>query len=317
VFDDFEPAEATPLEHAGVSGSTLERVRGVDGRVVVVKTEQPISDWLAKCLGDDGRLVRLWSAGFFARLPESIDCAIEAVERIPTGWRVVMRDVTANLVPADRPLSRRSSQQIMRAIASMHREFAGANLDGLCPLVDRYWFLTPTTVQTIATHPLGAMVTQGWARFPEVAPADVSDAMLALLEHPAALATVLSRYPATLLHGDLKMANIGLDGDRVVLLDWGSLTGWGPAAIDHTWYLAVNGAAVDASLDELLADMIEVLAPEDRDAVPLALLGGLLQLGWEKALGATAADPAVRARESLGLAWWCRRAAEALETHHL
>jgi hypothetical protein len=55
------------------------------------------------------------------------------------------------------------------------------------------------------------------------------------------------------------------------------------------------------------------MRPEDRDALPLALLGALLQLGWEKALGATSDDPATRERERAGLAWWCARAREALE----
>ncbi|MCA1841647.1 MAG: hypothetical protein LC792_00390, partial [Actinobacteria bacterium] len=36
-------------------------------------------------------------------------------------------------------------------------------------------------------------------------------------------------------------------------------------------------------------------------------------VGWEKALGATSDDPATRARERAGLAWWWARAAEALE----
>jgi aminoglycoside phosphotransferase (APT) family kinase protein len=118
---------------------------------------------------------------------------------------------------------------------------------------------------------------------------------------------------ATLLHGDLKVANVGFDGRRTVMLDWGTLTGTGPPAVEHAWYWAVNGAAVDASLDDLLADAAALLGSEDRRALPLALLGALLQLGWEKALGATSDDPAVRARERARLAWWWERAKEALE----
>ncbi|MCA1842856.1 MAG: hypothetical protein LC792_06615, partial [Actinobacteria bacterium] len=59
-----------------------------------------------------------------------------------------------------------------------------------------------------------------------------------------------------------------------------------------------------AGLDDLLSDITETLGPEDRAVLPLALLGALLQLGWEKALGATSDDPATRARERAGLAWW-------------
>lgn len=317
MIGGFEVAEVTPLDHGGVSGSTLERVRTVDGRVLVVKTENPEAGWLAKITGDDGRLVRLWSTGVLGRLPASIDCAIEAVEEQPTGWRVVMRDVTSSLFSPDHQLSRGESRQVMAAVASMHREFAGSGLDGLCPLIERLSFLTPAAVESLPSHPLGPVVTEGWARFPEVVPADVSRSLLALLEQPTALASALRQYRPSLVHGDLKVANMGLTGDRVVILDWGSLTGPAPPAMDYAWYLAINGATIDASLDDLLSDVCEVLEPEDREAVPLALVGGLLQLGWEKALGATSDDPAVRARERAGLRWWCDRATEALDASSL
>jgi len=101
------------------------------------------------------------------------------------------------------------------------------------------------------------------------------------------------------------------------MLDWGSLTGIGPAALDHAWYLAVNSAAIDAPLDELLADAAERLEPEEREAMPLALLAALLQLGWDKALGATSDDRDIRARERDGLSWWCARAAAALDAWSL
>jgi hypothetical protein len=56
-----------------------------------------------------------------------------------------------------------------------------------------------------------------------------------------------------------------------------------------------------------------VLTPEDQQALPLALLGALLQLGWDKGLTATSGDPAVRAKERADLRWWWVRAREALE----
>ena len=65
----------------------------------------------------------------------------------------------------------------------------------------------------------------------------------------------MAAYPASLLHGDLKFANLGFDAERVVILDWGSVTGMGPRATDHAWYLAINGATVASTLDELLADI--------------------------------------------------------------
>jgi hypothetical protein len=44
---------------------------------------------------------------------------------------------------------------------------------------------------------------------------------------------------ATLVHGDLKMANLGIDGDRLVLLDWGTLTTRSPAQRSVNWGISV------------------------------------------------------------------------------
>jgi hypothetical protein len=305
--------DRTPLDSAGVTGAQLERITLADGRVLVVKTIDPRTDWLMRATGDDGRIFRLWSDGVLQGLPAAIDCATESVEVCAEGWLVVMRDVTDALQPPGRLLTRAQSRHVVAAASTLHEAFASRRVDGLCPLVDRLGFLTPAAVRGVVDHPFRDAVLKGWDRFAELAPTDVGSSVTRLLERPGRLAAALSPYPETLLHGDLKLANIGFDGETVVLLDWGTLTGMGPRAVDHAWYLAVNSAAIDAPLDDLLIDVESVLAPEDRAALPLALLGQVVLLGWEKALRATSNDPAIAARERAGFAWWCERAAEALE----
>jgi hypothetical protein len=247
------------------------------------------------------------------RLPAGVDAAIETVEAVPRGWLVVMRDVTKALLPPGRTVTRAQSRRILAATSSVHAAFAGIHLDGMCSLVDRLSFLAPSTARAVPSHPLREMILEGWDRFWDLAPAELGPPLRALLERPGRLAAALAAHPETLLHGDLKIANMGLDRSAVILLDWGSLTGPGPSALDHAWYLAINSAAIDAGLDDLLVDARAALRAEDREALPMALLAALLQLGWEKALGATSDDQATRARERAGLAWWCARATEALE----
>lgn len=309
---DMEVVERVLLTSAGVSGARLERVTMADGRVLIAKTIDQQADWLMRATGDDGRLFRLWSRGVLQRLPAGIDTAVETVEELPSGCVVVMRDVSDSLVPAGHLLTREQSRRVVAAASSLHDAFAGMRIEGLCPLVDRLAFLTPAVARGTADEPLRGMVLEGWSRFGEVVPPPIGEAVLELIERPGTLAAALGAFPQTLLHGDLKVANLGFNGATVVMLDWGTLTGMGPRAVEHAWYLAVNGAAIDASLDELLDDAARVLAPEDRDGLPLALLGALVQLGWEKALGATSDDPATQTRERAGLEWWCARAAEAL-----
>jgi hypothetical protein len=158
------------------------------------------------------------------------------------------------------------------------------------------------------------LIGRGWERFAELAPDEVAGPVLAIGERPESFAAALSRFPSTLIQGDLKLGNLGFSGDRVVLLDWGTQTGWAPPAVEVAWYLAVNWSRIDATREQVLDDFRAAEGERyDEDALRLALLGGLVQLGWDKALHASGhPDPAVRAREAADLAWWTGRARDAL-----
>jgi aminoglycoside phosphotransferase (APT) family kinase protein len=159
------------------------------------------------------------------------------------------------------------------------------------------------------------LAAENWHRFAEVVPSDVFGAVNWVHTHVDEFAARLAQWPSTFLHGDLKVSNLGFHDDRVVMLDWGTQTTWAPPAVDFAWFLAINSAAFDATLDELLADVRAAGGSDyDDDAMRVALLGAFSQLGWEKVWGATAgSDLAKRAREHAGLAWWYDRVREAAE----
>jgi hypothetical protein len=310
--------ERRPLLAAGKSGARLERVRLGDGRTFVVKHVDAACDWIMRATADTGRVARLWSSGALARVPAVIDHAVEAVvsEGVPS-CAVVMRDVSEAIFPDGRRLSRAESERILAAAAQLHAAFRGAGPPaGVAPLAELYRFLSPGAARRLSgAADVPRIALLGWERFAELVPRDVVAGVTRVHERPESLAERLTRHQCTLVHGDLKLANLGFAGDRVVVLDWGSLTSWAPAAVDYAWFLAINGASIDATHDELLDDVRRVTgADHDEDALHLALLGSLSQLGWEKALGATeATDEAVRRRERDGLAWWTTRAREGLE----
>jgi hypothetical protein len=229
----------------------------------------------------------------------------------------VMRDVSAALLPDDARLSRATSRRVLEAAAALHRAVTGGPPPALCSLADRYRFLSPDTARREAGGPdqVPRLIARGWERLPELLPAEVADAVLAIAERPEPFAAELARFPAALVHGDLKLGNLGLRDDRVVLLDWGTQTGWAPPAVEVAWYLAINHGRIDATREQVLDDFRAAEgAAHDEDALRLALLGGLVQLGWDKALHASGhPDAAVRAREAADLAWWTARARDALE----
>src|SRR5207244_8257905 len=105
VDEQLEAALATavsrhPLHGDGKSGSTLERVTLADGTRLVLKHVDPHRDWIMQATHDTGRVVRLCAAGVFDRMPAVIDTAIVGVAPAPDGCTVVMRDVSASLLPA-------------------------------------------------------------------------------------------------------------------------------------------------------------------------------------------------------------------------
>jgi hypothetical protein len=189
-----------PLAAAdGRSGSLLERVVLADGRALVVKHVLDGGDWIMRATADHGRAAELWSAGVLARVPEVIDHTVVGAEQVPGGWVVIMRDVSAALVP----------------------------------------------------------------------------------DH----------------------ARVGRDDSRRVL-----------EAVEVAWYLAINWSRIDATREQVLDDFRAAEGERhDEDALRLALLGGLVQLGWDKAMHASGhPDPAIRAREAADLVWWCDRARDGL-----
>lgn len=302
----------------GKSGALLEHVELADGRVFVVKHIDPASDWIVRATGSGRRLLALWSSGLFERVPPAIDHAIVAVEpEGETGSTVVMRDMSASLFPDDPVLARNDGRRILVAATELHRAFADGPVPAnLIPLAELYRLLSPASMaQMRADAVVPRIAAAAWERFASIVPADVAEIVSWVHSNVDAFAALLTARRSTLLHGDLKVGNLGFSDDRVVMLDWGTQTVWAPPAYEFAWFLAINSAAIDATLDEMLDDVRSASGADYDDvAMRLALLGAFAQLGWEKATGAVdAPDEAVRAREQAGLLWWCHRAREAAD----
>src|SRR6185503_12481026 len=104
-----------------------------------------------------------------------------------------------------------------------------------------------------------------------------ADFYVDLCRDHARIAGALARHPRTLVHGDLRRANIAFAGDEVVLFDW-EFAAAGAAARDLEWHRFLQfwayppddgrgpgdrGALVDAYVDALER---ERGAPVDRRA---------------------------------------------------
>ena len=123
--------------------------------------------------------------------------------------------------------------------------------------------------------------------------------------------------PATLIHGDLKLANAGIDADgALAVVDW-QMVMLAPIAIELGWFLVSNVASLPMPPDEVMRRYGAHLARRadfDGAGFDAAILVGLLLRGWRKGMDAEAGitlASGVSAADDL--AWWCERAVEAAD----
>ena len=302
----------------GRSSATFEHVR-INGVPHVVKYLHLDDDFTMRVSGDLGcRTVRAWHAGL-------LDCAADVVDHAivgaATGWgrngwgaALLMRDVAADLhPPGDAVIPAAQHAVFLDHLAAFCAATWGwrddhASGPRLLPYEARWaWFGShaiegerrlgwPERVPRVAD--------EGWRRFDERAPADVTRLVDALRWDVMPLAAALRQTPSCFLHGDVKASNAGRAPDgRTVLIDW-AYVGEGPACHELAWHLALDRSRLPAS-KEATADRFR--AALERHGVDtatwwdrqfaLCLLGAVVQFGWEKALG-----------DGDELDWWCRAA---------
>ena len=298
----------------GRTDATFERAVLSDGRSVVIK-HVTASSLVAQFTGEWDRAWRLWRNGVFARVPDVLDHTIITVEPDGTDWIIVMRDIGDDDLGDHRRLSRAESARILSAVNQMHREFDSERFDGGASLDDHYAFLSRERISSSGWS-LAPVLLRGWDLFfTGVGPRDVADVYERLMTAPSLLVGELEKRPQTFIHGDVRLHNIGLSSDRVVLYDW-ELAGTGPGAVDVAWYLIISASRVDTTREQIIEDYKRIAGDRfDPVAWDLACIGTFGRLGWNKAIDIVDnPDESVRARERADLDWWIGRVREALET---
>ncbi len=296
----------TMLTPDGKSGAVLERLV-VDGEAYVLKHIRAADDWIMRVTGDDGTwFLSLWTSGTLARLPPVIDTVVVDVFAQPGGSAILMHDVGDWLVPGgDTPVDLGQHRRFVGHLAALHAEFWDwADTLGLLGLEERYAWFTPAAMRSEAARPEPAVVpglaVTGWERLPEVAPR-MAEQLFALQDDPRPFLTALASGPHTLVHGDVKLGNLGSRPDgATVMIDW-ALPGRAPPAFDLAHYLALNSSRLPEAKEAVIEAYRVALERAGvatggwfDDQVALGLLGHMLLLGWEKALGGPGPE----------LTWW-------------
>src|SRR5207342_1193050 len=146
-------------------------------------------------------------------------------------------------------------------------------------------------------------VLRGWDLFRDAVPPDVSTPVLSLVHDPAPLVAALAARRCTLVHGDLAFVNMAID-DELILLDW-QLAGYAPPEFDLLRLIAGCAPQLPGTREELIRELTDRAGPlADPVSQRLAMLAGLVFLGWNKALDVVEnPDPAIRDQERADLDW--------------
>jgi hypothetical protein len=300
--------------HDGRSGARIEHVRLADGRSLILKTATAADDVTVSLSGGIPREQRLWESGALDRLEGPVGHAILDIWDDGDATVTLMRDLGDSVPGWSRVLSRQEVRRILEAMTSVHATFEGDLPADLCPLETRLGALSPRVMaEHVGQHALADVIVHGWERFADVTPSDLLDEVRRLHADPAPLASAMRDGAMTLLHADLWLVNLALTPERVVFLDWAIATE-GPPALDLSIFLTGSAANVEPTREEVIAEFRTLSPQTDERAIDLALLQGLLEMGWNKALDMTENDdPSVRERERADLEWWQARASETLD----
>jgi hypothetical protein len=295
-------ATEDPLANAGYSGSALSRIVREDGAAFVMKRMSIERDWIMRATDD----VECREAAFASM---SVDLGLHVrpptigVARDGEGYALLMRDITEVLLPD--PISEPHLEAIIQRMAEVHSIPPPRPNFPWCDVRRRLLLLTPAgaTIADDYGTPVARDLLEGWTLFDRHASPRARAIIRALFDDASPLLGALAELPSALLHGDMKLDNIGLDADGCMwLIDW-AMTLVAPPAIELGWFLAINSRRVPASLDEIMRRYAEAanMVPSQRERHDaLTAVCGLLLRGWRKALDAEAGEPDE-------LRWWCER----------
>jgi hypothetical protein len=328
-------AREIPLEADGWSGARLSRLQR-RGRRYVLKRDSLAWDWIARATADGPVLREAWFADLGLELPDRFVAPYQGVGADGEVFGLLMPDLTGILFDWEAPIHEPSAEIVLDAMAELHAHPWQWTLRDLaepawCPLPQRLLLLSrPMAEQYVTWGGRAAMAgerfLEGWAAFDRLAPVPARDLVRDLSADVSPLVAALERDPATLLHGDLKLANVGIAADgSLPVIDW-QMVMFGPVALELGWFLVANVASLPWSAPATLerygrllgyaGDAAEDLQGSSSGAeiseLELAWIVGLVLRGWRKGPDAEAGlvhPSGVSAVEDL--AEWCARAVDA------
>jgi hypothetical protein len=325
-----------PFPNDGWSGASMTLLRRGGGDRFVLKRDSLARDWIARATNDGPILREAWFAADHPTLPAPVRAPYLGVARDEDTFAVLMPDLTGVLFDWDAPIATEQLERVLGALTELHGYpwTTSGDLPGdapWCAVRERISLICRSSLERPgpARDAVADRLLPGWDAWDLLATPAARDVVASLSDDPQPLIDALASQPATLIHGDLKLANAGIAADgTVVMVDW-QMVMVAPIAVELGWFLVSNVSSLPLPPDEVLSRYARRLADAGRDreldgwppdpavwldqaAVDAAIVVGLLLRGWRKGMdaesGITLASGVSAADD---LAWWCERAVEA------
>ncbi|MBA2720981.1 MAG: aminoglycoside phosphotransferase family protein [Chloroflexi bacterium] len=325
-----------PFPNDGWSGAAMTLLHRGSERFVL-KRDSFKRDWIAQATADGPVLREAWFAAHGPRLPAPLRAPYLGVGQDEATFGILMPDLTGVLFDWDAPIGVEQLERVLGGLAELHGypwiisgELAETAL--WCPIRERISLICRSSLERPGPNrdAVADRLLPGWDAWDRVATTGARDVIAALSDDPQPLIDALEAQPSTLIHGDLKLANVGIEPDgSIVLVDW-QMVMVAPVAIELGWFLVSNVASLPLPTAEVIDRYRSKLAYSiseaeddgrwvggaelDEDGVNAAILVGLLLRGWRKGMDAEAGitlGSGISARDDL--AWWCDRAVEAAD----
>jgi hypothetical protein len=310
-----------PFTNDGWSGASMTLLRRGGGDRFVLKRDSLARDWIARATRDGPVLREAWFAAAGPALPRAIRNPAVGGSFDPSSGdsAVLMPDLSDVLFDWNEVLPADRLDIVLAALAQLHEDpwrLSGAPSPDApwCPVPERVSLICRSSLERPgpARDAVADRLLAGWDAFDRAATPAARDVIAALSDDPAPLVRALDDQPATLIHGDLKLANVGIEaGGAVAVVDW-QMVMLAPVAIELGWFLVSNVNALPLPPDAVLDRYWRTRDRDPGRENDLAILVGLLLRGWRKGYDAEAGitlGSGLTARDDL--VWWCERAVEA------
>jgi hypothetical protein len=302
--------------------------------------------WRAELFGMTYNEPALWLCGATRALPAPLACpTIDVAFDADHGECWMLMDDVSHGIAARGSFDEAACRRLLESVARLHARYwdRGDELAAL-PLLSLEQHARMFTAPCAAVG--GRLEATGWigqvldtvtlfrtyvpVLLDVLGPAD-ADFYLDLCQRPQRWLAPLGRAPQTLIHGDLRRANIALLPSSVTLFDW-DFASRAPAAADTAWYAFLHfwcypphDARTPAERESLLSYHRQCLAAELGRRFDEQAFERAWQLSWLKVfaqlafclvdplVGTAAPEEVARARSTCRTA--VARAKQILDTH--